>query len=68
MENGSSWTVSGSKEAMEVPKKCKDLQKIGVRNIAEYVSIMPFPALFSTDIHFFHTSRRVYWSMNCQRS
>ena len=35
MENAGSWTVSGSKEAMEVPKKFKDLRKLGVRNIAQ---------------------------------
>ena len=32
MENAGSWTVSGSKEAMEVPKNFKDLRKLGVRN------------------------------------
>ena len=35
MENAGSWTVSGSKEAMEVPKKFKDLRKLRVRNIAQ---------------------------------
>ena len=50
MENAGSWTVSGSKETMEVPKNFKDLQKLGVRNIA----------LFCTDIHVFHTIRHVY--------
>ena len=43
------------------------LRKLGVRNIAQYsaanVSGMPFPAFFSTDIHFFHTVCHVYWSM-----
>ena len=32
MENAGSWIVSGSKEAMEVPKNFKDLTKRGVRN------------------------------------
>ena len=36
MESAGSWTVSGSKEAMEVPKNFKDLRKLGVRNIALY--------------------------------
>ena len=31
-----SWTVSGSKEAMGVPKNFQDLRKLGVRNIAHY--------------------------------
>ena len=48
IENAGSWTVSGSKEAMKVPKSFKDLRKRGVRNIAQYsaanVSKMPFPA------------------------
>ena len=30
MENAGSWTVSGSKEAMEVPKNFKDLRKRSV--------------------------------------
>ena len=34
MENVGSWTVSGSKEAIEVPKNFKDLQQVGVRNSA----------------------------------
>ena len=33
MENAGSWTISGSKEAMEVPKNFKDLRKLGVRNM-----------------------------------
>ena len=28
MENASNWTVSGSREVMEVPKNFKDLQKL----------------------------------------
>ena len=28
IENAGSWTVSGSKEAMEVPKNFKDLRKL----------------------------------------
>ena len=63
MENAGSWTVSGPKEAMEAPKNFKDLQKRGVRNIAQYsganVTRMPFPAFLSTFIHFFHTIRHV---------
>ena len=47
MENAGSWTVSGSKEAMEVLKNFKDLRKLGLRNIAQYsVANMPFPAFF----------------------
>ena len=61
MENAGSWTVSGSKEVMEVPKNFKDLRKRGVRKIAQYsgahVSRMPFPTFFSTDIHFFQSTR-----------
>ena len=53
MENAGSWTVSGSKEAMEVPKNFKDLRKLGVRNIAQYSAAnVPFPVFLSTDIHF----------------
>ena len=47
MEKVSSWTVCASKEAMEVPKIFKDLGKLGVRNIAQFI--------FSTNIHFFRT-------------
>ena len=36
MENAGSWTVSGSKEAMGVPRNFKDLRKLGVQNIAQY--------------------------------
>ena len=47
MENAGSWTVSGSKEAIEVPKNFKDLRKLGVRNIAQYCAAnVPFPAFF----------------------
>ena len=35
VENAGSWTVCGSKEAMEVPN-VKDLQKLGVQNIVQY--------------------------------
>ena len=65
MYNAGSWTVSGSKEAMEVPKNFKDLRKLGLRNIAQYSAAnVPFPAFsFSTDIHFFHTVRHVYRSV-----
>ena len=45
MENADSWTVSGSKEAMEVPK---NLRKLGVRNIAQYSAAnVPFPAFLA---------------------
>ena len=37
VENAGSWTVSGSKEAMEVPKNFKDLRKLGVRH-----SLLPY--------------------------
>ena len=64
MENAGSWTVSGSRETMEVPKNFKDLGEFGVRNITQYSAAnAPFPALFSTDIHFFHTPRHVYRSV-----
>ena len=47
MENAGSWTVSGSKEAMEVPKNFKDLRKLGVRNIAQHSAAnVSFPAVF----------------------
>ena len=36
MENAGGWTVSGSKEATDVPKNFKDLRKLGVPNIAQY--------------------------------
>ena len=44
------WTVSGFKEAMEVPNNFKDLRKLGVRNIAQYSAAnVSFPAfLFFT--------------------
>ena len=43
-------------EAMEVQKNFKDLRKLGVQNIAQYSATnVPFPADFSTEIHFFHT-------------
>ena len=48
MENASSWTVSGSKEAMEVLKNFKDLQKIDVQNIVQYSAAkVQFAAFFS---------------------
>ena len=47
MENAGSWTVSVSKEVMEVQKNFKDLQKLGVRNIAQYnAANVPFPVCF----------------------
>ena len=47
MENASSWTVSGSKEAMEVLKNFKDLRKRGMGNFAQYSAAnVPFPAFF----------------------
>ena len=64
MENTGSWTVSGSKEAMEFPKNFKYLRKLGVRNTAQYSAAnVPFPTVFFTFIHFFHTVRHVYWSV-----
>ena len=46
MENAGSWTVSGSKEVMEVPKNFKDLQKLSIST--KYSAVcpanMPFPA------------------------
>ena len=47
LENAGSWTVSGFKEALEVPKNFKDFPKLGVRNIAQYSAAnVPFPAFF----------------------
>ena len=47
MWNAGSWTVSGSKEAMEFPKNFKYLRKRGVQNIAQYSAAnVPFPAIF----------------------
>ena len=44
MENASSWTVSGSKEVMEVPKNL-DLRKLGIWNIVQYSPAnVPFPS------------------------
>ena len=67
MENVGSWTVSGSKDAMEGPKNLMDLRKRGVQNIALYsgenVCRMPFTAFFSSFIHFFQTIRHVYRSV-----
>ena len=40
MENAGSWTVSGSKEAMEVPKNFKDLRKLGVRKHEKVVYVL----------------------------
>ena len=59
MENDSSWTVSGSKEAMEVLKNFKDLLKLGVCNIAQYSTafLCFFHLLY---IHFFHIIPHVY--------
>ena len=49
---------------MEFPKNFKNLRKLGVRNIAQYSAAnLPFPAFFSTDIHFFHTICHVYRSV-----
>ena len=66
MENAGSSTVSGSKEAMEIPKNFQDLRKLGIQNTAQYsVANVAFPAFyFSTDIHFFHTTRyyRSVWA------
>ena len=45
MENAGSWTVSGSKETMEVPKHFKYLLKLGMYYIVQYnTTNMPFPA------------------------
>ena len=65
IENDSSWTVFGSKEAMEVLKNFKDLQKLGVRNVAQYsAENVPYPVLFcSTSIHFFHTLHHICGSV-----
>ena len=52
MENAGSWTVSGSKEAMEVPKNFKDFRKRGVRNTAHYrAANVPFPVLLFSQRH-----------------
>ena len=64
MEEAGSSTVSGFKQAMEVPKDFKDLKTWSTKYNAVN---MPFPAGFiSTYIHFFHTIRHVYrivWSL-----
>ena len=45
MANAGSSTVSGSNEMMEVPKNFKDLQKLGIQNIAQYnTANVPFSA------------------------
>ena len=44
--------LSGSKEAMEVPKNLKDSRKLGLRNIAQYSAAISC-CFFPTDIHFF---------------
>ena len=63
MENASIWTVSGSKEAMEVPKNFKELRKRGVRNIAKYSAAnVLFPAFFFPST-FTSTLRHVYRSV-----
>ena len=47
MENAGSSIVSGSKEAMDVLKNFKALQKLGVRNSAVLSApSVPFPAFF----------------------
>ena len=47
MENASRSTVSGSGEAMGVPKNFKDLQKLGVGNITQYSAAnVPYPVFF----------------------
>ena len=52
MENAGSWTVSGSKEGMEVPKNFKNVEKNGAQSIAQYnaanFSRVPFPVFFFT--------------------
>ena len=42
----------------EVPKKFKDLRKVGVRNIVQCsaANVQFAAGFFSTDIHFFHTT------------
>ena len=65
MENAGSSTES--KEAMEVPKNFKDLQKLGLWNVVQYstanFSRMQIHAFFPTYIHFFRTICHVYRSM-----
>ena len=65
MANAGSWTISGSKEAMEVLKNFKDLQKLVLRNIAQYLqrSQRSISCVFFPGIHFFHTIRYVYRSV-----
>lgn len=51
---------------MEVPKNFKKLRKLVVQNIAQYSAVnMPFPVLFPTDIHLFHTICHVYKAKPC---
>ena len=58
MGSAGSWTVSGSKEVMEVPKNFKDLQKLGVRNVVQCTKQTCHFLHFSTHIHF-HTTRGI---------
>ena len=60
MWNAGSWTVSGSKEAMEFPKNFKYLRKRGVQQRSQRAISCD---TFSTDIHFFHTIRHIYGSV-----
>ena len=61
MENVSSWTVSGSKEGMEVSKDSKDLLKCGIQNIVQYSAANdPFPAFFPPTFTSIHTICHVY--------
>ena len=48
MENAGSWTVSGFKEAMEVPKNFKDLQKLDIRDIHQYSTAFCPPTFTSS--------------------
>ena len=59
MGNAGSWTVSGSKEVMEVLKNFKDLQKLGIRNVVQCTKQTCHFLHFPTHIHF-HTIPRVY--------
>ena len=70
IENAGSSSVSGSKEAIEVPKN-RICENVAYEiYIGANVSRMAFPAFFSTFIHFFYTTVSALFAGVCahQRS
>ena len=64
-----SWTVSGSKEAMEVQKNFKDLRKLGIRNIAQYIAAsVHFPRFFFSLLPSFPSSAKIYEKLAFSKS